>query len=200
MPCFVAPVWNSTDNHYVLDITAEYKNDTTVEIQLSNSRSTIFSNTDDVTEKTNRVIGHLIKEGEENKWFSKLPTHANLMKRVSNTFNNLANTEQQHAFLLKVLMSPKTLVFIWEPFTKKKDSNTGFTFESDSEMESEPEITQSNLPPVPITTTNRQTKEEYLLARLRAAKARVETEEIRMEYFETTGYMPPDSEIESEEE
>ena len=200
MPCFAAPVWNATENHYVLDITEEYKPQTNVDIQLSNSNSTIFSNTDDLTEKTNQVVTHLIKEGEENKWFSKLPAHANLIKRVTNTFKNLAKSEEHHAFLSKVLMSPKSLVLIWEPFAKKKESTTGFTFDSDSEMESEPEISQSDLPPVPITATTRLTKEEYLLARLRAAKARLETEEIRMEYFETTGYMPPDSEMESEEE
>ena len=43
-----------------------------------------------------------------------------------------------------------------------------------------------------------ETQEQYLLTRLRAAKARVEAEQIRMQYFEATGRMPPDSEDEDE--
>jgi hypothetical protein len=49
-----------------------------------------------------------------------------------------------------------------------------------------------------LTDDAKETQEEYLLTRLRAARARVEAEQIRMQYFETTGRMPPDSESEDE--
>jgi hypothetical protein len=66
------------------------------------------------------------------------------------------------------------------------------------ESEAEPEIEESNLPTVALRNTGGESQEEYLLTRLRAAKARVETEQIRMQYFEATGRMPPDSESEDE--
>jgi hypothetical protein len=70
--------------------------------------------------------------------------------------------------------------------------------DSESEPGTEPDISESNLPPVALTDDTQQTREEYLLTRLRAAKARVEAEQIRMQYFETTGRMPPDSESEED--
>jgi hypothetical protein len=62
------------------------------------------------------------------------------------------------------------------------------------------EIVDSALPPVALKDNTQQTHEEYLLTRLRAAKARVEAEQIRMQYFEATGRMPPDSDEEEEDE
>jgi hypothetical protein len=79
--------------------------------------------------------------------------------------------------------------------------NNQIAFDSDSEGSSvgdEVEVTESELPPVELVDDSQQTHEEYLLTRLRAAKARVETEQIRMQYFEATGRMPPDSETEDE--
>jgi len=53
---------------------------------------------------------------------------------------------------------------------------------------------------VALRDTVQESHEEYLLTRLRAAKARVEAEKMRMQYFETTGRMPPDSESDDEDE
>ena len=41
---------------------------------------------------------------------------------------------------------------------------------------------------------------QYLLTRLRAAKARVEAEQIRMQYFEAMGSMPPESDEDEDED
>ena len=73
--------------------------------------------------------------------------------------------------------------------------------DSESEGSSEGdevEISESALPPVELVDDAQETQEQYLLTRLRAARARVEAEQIRMQYFEATGRMPPDSEDEDE--
>jgi hypothetical protein len=71
--------------------------------------------------------------------------------------------------------------------------------DSDEETEDEKvDIPESDLPTMELVDDAQETQEEYLLTRLRAAKARVEAEQIRMQYFETTGRMPPDSESEDE--
>ena len=62
------------------------------------------------------------------------------------------------------------------------------------------ELQESSLPPVALRDVASQSQEAYLLSRLRAAKARVEEERTRMQYFETTGRMPPDSDSDSEGE
>lgn len=200
MPQFIPPVWNSTESFYDIRLTESFQNDTRVTITRSNSGSTIFSNTDMVTQVTNTLVTILLKEGDDNKWFSKLPTHANLMKRVNNSFKSLATANEHHAVVSSIQMTPKTLMLVWSPVVYTPQAIPGMGFDSDSELESDPEFAESNLPPVPLTGTNQQSREEYLLTRLRAAKARLETEHIRMEYFETTGRMPPDSEEEEEEE
>jgi hypothetical protein len=75
-----------------------------------------------------------------------------------------------------------------------------FEDSDDEGLMSEPEVSDSNLPPVELVDDARRMREEYLLSRLRAAKARVEEEQIRMQYFEATGKMPPESEDEDEDE
>jgi len=84
--------------------------------------------------------------------------------------------------------------------TSSKESHPQMYFENseDSENEVEPEIAESNLPPVALTDDASESHEEYLLTRLRAAKARMKAEQVRMQYFETTGRMPPDSESEDD--
>jgi hypothetical protein len=80
-------------------------------------------------------------------------------------------------------------------------SNPQISFDSDSEKSSvgdEVNVAESELPPVELVDDSQETQEAYLLTRLRAAKARVETEQIRMQYFEATGRMPPDSDSEDE--
>jgi hypothetical protein len=67
-------------------------------------------------------------------------------------------------------------------------------------MESEPEVEDSSLPPVALKSSHEGGQENYLLTRLRAARARVEAEQIKMQYFETTGRMPPDSEEDEDDE
>jgi hypothetical protein len=201
MPRFVAPVWNATESHYDIHLTDELSHTTRLDIAHSSSGSTIFSSNDALEQVSHDLITVLLREGEENKWFSKLPTHASLMKRVNHTFKQLATSNQKHAVVTSILMTPKTLMLVWLPITYAEPTipGIGFDSDSDSDLQSEPEIADSNLPPVPLTDVSQQTQEEYLLTRLRAAKARLEAEHIRMEYFETMGRMPPDSDSEEEE-
>jgi len=160
----------------------------------------MFSSDASIAKVTQDLVTLLLEEGAEHKWFSKLPTHASLMKRVNNTFKTLATANQKHAVVSSLQMTPKVLMLVWSPIEYSEPAPApGMGFESDSDLESEPEIADSNLPPVPLTDNSQQSQEEYLLTRLRAAKARLEAEHIRMEYFETTGRMPPDSESEEEE-
>ena len=81
-----------------------------------------------------------------------------------------------------------------------RDKNSNLIYFEDSESDGEESIAESNLPPVALRADRAASHEEYLLTRLRAAKARVEAEQIRMQYFEATGRMPPDSEDEDEDE
>jgi hypothetical protein len=160
----------------------------------------MFSNDESIARVTQDLVTLLLQEGDENKWFSKLPTHASLMKRINNTFKTLATVTQKHAVVSSLQMTPKVLMLVWSPIEYSEPAPApGMGFESDSDLESEPEIADSNLPPVPLADISQQRQEGYLLTRLRAAKARLEAEQIRMEYFETTGRMPPDSESEEEE-
>lgn len=203
MSRFIAPVWNAAESHYDIHLTEGLKNTTRLDIGHSSSGSTIFSSNESVEKVTHDLITVLLREGEEHKWFSKLPTHASLMKRVNHTFKSLATSSQKHAVVTSILMTPKTLMLVWLPISFSEPVAPGMGFESDSDsnsdLESEPEFAESNLPPVPLTDTSQQSQEEYLLSRLRAAKARLEAEHIRMEYFETMGRMPPDSDSEEEE-
>jgi len=199
MSRFVAPVWNAAESYYDIQLTEELKNTTRLTIAHSSSGSTIFSSNESLEKVAHDLVTVLLREGEENKWFSKLPTHASLMKRVNHTFKSLATSTQKHAVVTAIRMTPKTLMLVWLPISYSEPVVPGMGFESDSDLESEPEIAESNLPPVPLTDTSQQSQEEYLLSRLRAAKARLEAEHIRMEYFETMGRMPPDSDSEEEE-
>jgi len=162
--------------------------------------------TDRVLNVTDLVVEQLIQEGDENSWFAKLPSHEQLMKRVQNTFGSLATEAHNTAVVNVLLLTPKQLTLVWLPTTLADAQPPPLYFEeSDNSEQSsdagpEPEIADSNLPPVSLTDDSKQTREQYLLTRLRAAKARVEAEQLRMQYFEATGRMPPDSESESEDD
>jgi hypothetical protein len=122
------------------------------------------------------------------------------MKRVRHTFLRLAKENENAAILNTLLLTPKQITLVWNPAIQIV-SNPQIAFDSDSEKSSdgdEVEVAESDLPPVELVDDLQQSQEEYLLTRLRAAKARVETEQIRMQYFEATGRMPPDSESEDE--
>jgi hypothetical protein len=151
------------------------------------------------------VLHTLISEGSENKWFTKLPSHEQLLKRHQHRFSSLADREKNFAFLDYILMTPKTLTLVWSLITVKPQAPPQappkLEFEdSEGELDSEPEVSESDLPPVELKDDSKVTQEEYLLTRLRAARARVEAEQIKMQYFETTGRMPPDSEDEEDDE
>ena len=203
---FVAPKWDSVNNHYVITLTPNLSKNTCVPITRDQTGSTVFMDTDRVLNVTDLVVEQLINEGHANSWFAKLPSHEQLMKRVQNTFGSLATEAHNTAVVNLLLMTPKQLTLVWSPTTLADAQPPPMYFEEsdDSEHESdaepEPEIGESNLPPVSLTDDSKQTHEQYLLTRLRAAKARVEAEQLRMQYFETTGRMPPDSESESEDD
>jgi hypothetical protein len=170
--------------------------------------NTVFADMDSVHNITDDVIHRLIKEGDSNKWFAKLPSHEQLMKRVRHTFTNLPSSSHNSAVLTTLWLTPKQVTFVWRA-EEREPPAPALAFE-DSDEESEDgeddyssegdqvDIPESNLPPVAIQDEKKASQEEYLLSRLRAAKARVEAEQIRMMYFETTGHMPPDSESEDE--
>jgi hypothetical protein len=200
---FIAPVWNASEGHYVIEMSNLFKNTTAMQISIckDNNGSTTFDDMDTLHNVTDNVIHRLISEGDKNKWFSKLPSHEQLMKRVSHSFATLASESHNSSVLQKIFMTPKSLTFVWLP-VKVAESSPPPLYIDDSETEGEEEIelAESNLPPVALTDSSQETQEEYLLTRLRAAKARVEAEQIRMQYFEATGRMPPDSDSESESE
>jgi hypothetical protein len=204
---FVSPKWNATEQHYVIDTSEQLRTAHKVEISRDNtSGSTIFTDENNVHDITVEVIHRFISEGEQNKWFTKLPSHEQMMKRLRHTFSKLATAENTHAIIHSVLMTPKALTMVWAPITVEKPKLPAMCFEDsdgeelNSDVEADPEIKESKLPPVELKDPNFLTKEEYLLTRLRAARARVEAEEIKMQYFESTGKMPPDSESEEDDE
>jgi hypothetical protein len=204
---FVTPKWNAAEQHYVIETTEQLRAAHKVDIgRDSSSGSTVFTNENHVHDITVDMIHVLISEGELNKWFTKLPSHEQMMKRLRHTFSKLATAENTHANIHSILMTPKTLTMVWTPITVEKPKLPPMYFEDsdgdelNSDIEADPEIKESKLPPVELKDPSHLTKEEYLLTRLRAARARVETEEIKMQYFETTGKMPPDSESEEDDE
>ena len=198
---FVPPVWESANGHYVIQLSPAFNQSSRVPISKDTTGSTVFSNLDYLENVTEHVVHNLIEEGTSGNWFSKLPSHAQLMKRVRHTFGALAVDTNNAATLASVLLTPKQLTLVWTPVTHA-DPNPPppieFEDSSDSSAGEEVSVPESNLPPVTLTDDSQQTQEEYLLTRLRAAKARVEAEQIRMQYFETTGRMPPDSDSEDE--
>ena len=204
---FVTPKWNVVEQHYVIEATEQLRAAHNVDIgRDSSSGSTIFTNDNNVHDISVNIIHTLISEGEANKWFTKLPSHEQMMKRLRHTFSKLATAENTHANIHSILMTSKTLVMVWTPKTIYRPILPAMCFEDsdgdelNSDIEQDPNIKESALPPVELKDPSFLTKEEYLLTRLRAARARVETEEIRMQYFETTGKMPPESESEENDE
>ena len=202
MAVFLQPKWDSSQAHYVIETTAEFRaeHDNYVPITRDTRGSTSFTDEDTLHNVTDDVLEDLIQEGGENKWFSKLPSHEQLMKRVVHNFAKLASEAETRAVLATVLMTPKQLTFLWMPLTPAEGVPPMYIEDSEGSEEEgeEPEIQESNLPAVALKNPAQETHEEYLLTRLRAAKARVEAEQIRMQYFEATGQMPPDSEDEDE--
>ena len=200
---FITPKWDTTQNNYVIDLTQSLQKSSQVPAGKDTSGSIVFLDSDRVHDTTVEVLHTLIDEGEKNKWFTKLPSHEQLMKRVKHSFSNLGSPETNAAFLERLLMTPKLITFLWTPTTVKqmvKPPPMQFEESEDEGLMSEPEVCESNLPPVELMDDRRRMREEYLLTRLRAAKARVEEEQIRMQYFEATGKMPPESEDEEDED
>jgi hypothetical protein len=197
---FNSPKWDAKENQYVIDSTEVLKAKSQLAIGLNSSGSTVFLDEDKVHNITVEVLHSLISEGSENKWFTKLPSHEQLMKRHQHRFSSLADREKNTAFLENILMTPKTLTLVWSLITVNPKVPQMAFEDSEDELDSEPEVQESDLPPVELKDGSKVTQEEYLLTRLRAARARVEAEKIKMQYFETTGRMPPDSEDEEDEE
>lgn len=197
---FVPPVWDATNNHYVIELSPAFAQKTDVSVVKDKGGNTVFTNVDQVENITDLVIHNLIDEGISGKWFSKLPSHDQLMKRVKHSFKNLLNNSENVASLVTLLLTPKQITFLWNPRLVAMPNVPQFSFDdTDSDNSSqgdEVEIPESDLPAVRLVDDSEEVEEEYLLTRLRAARARVEAEQIRMEYFQATGRMPPDSEDE----
>ena len=170
-----------------------------ISLKKDTNGSTSFADEEEVNDSTDSLIQILITEGSQNSWFSKLPSHEQLMKRVRHSFGKLALPNETVASLHRVLMTPKILTLIWVPEVPAAPPLC-FDDDSDSDAGTEPELEESSLPPVALKDIASQSQEAYLLSRLRAAKARVEEEQTRMQYFEKTGRMPPDSESDEDEE
>lgn len=197
---FVAPVWNSTDNHYVIELLSDFSETMNTSISKDANGNTVFSDDNTLENLTDTIIHALIEDGNEGKWFTKLPSHEQLVKRVRHTFKTLAQDTNNVASPTNLFLTPKQVTIVWTPKTINTAPQISFD-DSDSEGSSvgdEVEVPESNLPVVRLTDDAKETQEEYLLTRLRAARARVEAEQIRMQYFETTGRMPPDSDSEDE--
>ena len=208
---FHAPAWTAAQQAYQIIIRPWYLSEKSAcALEQDTTGNTVFADMDNVHNITDDVIHRLIKEGDANKWFAKLPNHEQLMKRVRHTFTNLPSGSHNAAVLTTLWLTPKQVTFVWraeerEPpapalaFDDSDEEGEGSEGEDDYSSEGDQvEIPESNLPPVAIQDEKKASQEEYLLSRLRAAKARVEAEQIRMMYFETTGHMPPDSESEDE--
>jgi len=197
---FNPPVWDQTNSHYVINLLPVVSETTQVLIKKDTNGSTTFNDLDTVENVTDDIIHKLIDEGASGNWFTKLPSHDQLMKRVRHTFLRLAKYSENAALLNTLLLTPKQITLVWNPAVHVV-SSPQIAFDSDSEGSSdgdEVEVAESELPPVELVDDSQQSQEEYLLTRLRAAKARVEAEQIRMQYFEATGRMPPDSDSEDE--
>ena len=195
---FNPPIWDSTNSHYIINLLPAVYEKTQVLIKKDTNGSTVFSDLNAVENVTDRIINNLIDDGAAGNWFSKLPSHDQLMKRVRHTFNRLAQDSENAAVVNTLLLTPKQITLVWNPAVQAVSQ---ISYDSDSEESSEGdevEIAESELPPVELLDDSQESQEAYLLTRLRAAKARVETEQIRMQYFEATGRMPPDSDSEDE--
>jgi hypothetical protein len=208
---FQAPAWTASQQAYQIVIRTWFVEKSACALEQDTTGNTVFADMDSVHNVTDEVIHRLIKEGDANKWFAKLPSHEQLMKRVRHTFTNLPSSSHTAAVLTTLWLTPKQVTFVWraeerEPPApalafEESDEEDGDGEEGEDDYSSEGDevdIPESNLPPVAIQDETKASQEEYLLSRLRAAKARVEAEQIRMMYFETTGHMPPDSDSEDE--
>jgi len=201
---FVAPVWDSANGHYVINLLPASVDNSRVAIVKDTNGNTTFSNLDSVNNLTDSVIYDLIEEGSSGSWFAKLPSHEQLLKRVRHSFETLAQDTQNAAVLKTLLLTPKSVTFVWRPMTFSPPAVPPISFDESGSESGESsdgdqvEIPESALPPMELVDDAKESQEEYLLTRLRAAKARVEAEQIRMQYFEVTGRMPPDSESEDE--
>ena len=202
---FIPPVWDSANGHYVINLVPAFTDKMRVFIQKDTNGSTVFKDIDTLENYTDTVIHNLIDEGATGNWFSKLPSHDQLVKRVRHSFKVLAQENENAAVLETLLLTPKVVTLVWKPKFIAPSAGPQISFEdSDSEGSEESsqgdevEISESALPPVELVDDAQETQEQYLLTRLRAARARVEAEQIRMQYFEATGRMPPDSEDEDE--
>ena len=116
---FLPPKWDVTQAHYSIDMTEDYKKDTDkyLVIVKDTHGGTSFLDSDALHNTTDALITLLIDEGKVNKWFSKLPSHDQLMKRVRHTFSSLAIDTNTHAVVSSVYMTPKLLTFQWTPVT-----------------------------------------------------------------------------------
>jgi len=199
---FIPPVWDAANGHYVINLLPAFFNKLRVFIQKDTNGSTVFKDIDTLENYTDTVIHNLIDEGASGNWFAKLPSHDQLVKRVRHSFKSLAQDNDNSAVLGTLLLTPKIVTFVWTPGYVAPSAGPQISFEdSDSEGSSEGdevELSESALPPVKLVDDAQETQEQYLLTRLRAARARVDAEQIRMQYFEATGRMPPDSEDEDE--
>jgi hypothetical protein len=209
MSVYEPPVWESQTSEYVLKIHEDFAEEAIV--RLPDIGTGKFQETDEVLNVTDDLIAALISEGAEKKWFAKLPTQEQLLKKVRHTFATLATADQNVARPRILRLNPKTVTIVWQPEARSappappplafEESEPEDSEDSGSEEEGpEPEITESNLPAVALREEAAMTREQYLLTRLRAAKARLEAEQIRMQYFEATGQMPPDSDSEEDSE
>ena len=199
---FIPPVWDAANGHYIIQLTPSFTDKMRVFVKKDTNGNTVFRDNDTLENYTDAVIHNLIDEGASGNWFSKLPSHDQLMKRVRHTFKNLAQDNENGAVLQTLFLTPKVVTLVWSPTVIIPSVGPQISFE-DSESEGssegdEVEISESALPPVELVDDAQETQEPYLLTRLRAARARVEAEQIRMQYFEATGRMPPDSEDEDE--
>jgi hypothetical protein len=200
---FTTPEWIAADSHYQIKLEESFIQSTIVELT-KDKGAIVFGDVDKQYEITVEILHRLIREGTEQKWFSKLPTHEQLLKRVRHTFSSLPHDDQTIAVLKVLYLTPKSITFLWTPESPTKYETKGGLYFEDSDCESDEdedlEIPESDLPPVSLREDPVLTQEEYLLTRLRAAKARVESEQIKMKYFEMTGKMPPDSDSEEDED
>jgi hypothetical protein len=200
---FTTPEWIAADSHYQIKLEESFIQSTIVELA-KDKGAIVFGDIDKQYEITVEILHRLIREGTEHKWFSKLPTHEQLLKRVKHNFSDLPHDDQIIAVLKVLYLTPKSITFLWTPESPTKYQTKGGLYFEDSDCESDEdedlEIPESDLPPVSLREDPVLTQEEYLLTRLRAAKARVESEQIKMKYFEMTGKMPPDSDSEEDED
>ena len=197
---FCTPKWDAAQSHYSIETTSEFRSRSTytVSIMKDTHGSTVFTDEDELQNFTDALVHTLIKEGSDHSWFSKLPSHEQLMKRIRHSFARLALENETSSSLVRILMTPKLLTLVWMPEVSRAPP---MCFEdSDSDAGIEAELQDSALPPVALRNMTAESQEAYLLTRLRAAKARVEEEKIKMQYFETTGRMPPDSDSEEEDD